>query len=256
MHHRLAPKVHRFWYKIFMFYVDLDELDELNKRFWFISRNRFNVFSFWDKDHLEFPKDNPVKNKTIKENILTYLRTNGIEEAEIGKIMLLTNFKTLGYQFNPVSFYFCFDKKNQPLCAVIEIGNTFLEQKPFFLSKENFKNSTYHLRSPKYFYVSPFIAMDDAFDFNLEIPNEKLLIKIDDYDKEGKRFFLSTLSGKEKKLSNAALVWYAIRFPFITLQVIGLIHWQAFKLWAKGLKYYKKSDHPELQQEIYKPHKG
>ncbi len=255
MHHRLAPKVHRFWYNIFLFYVDLDELDELSKRFWLISRNRFNVFSFWDKDHLEFPKDNPIKGKTTKENILTYLQEKGIDIAEIGRIMLLTNFKTMGYQFNPVSFYFCLDKKENPACAVVEIGNTFLEQKPFFLSKENLQGSTYHLRSTKHFYVSPFIAMDDEFDFNVGIPNEKLQIKIDDYDKEGNRFFLSTLSGKAKEISNATLCWYAIRFPFITLQVIGLIHWQAFKLWVKGFKYFKKSDHEELQQEVYKPYK-
>ena len=98
--------------------------------------------------------------------------------------------------------------------------------------------------------MSPFIDMDTNFDFDLQIPGEKLQIKIDDYDKEGKRFFISTLSGERKPLTDANLLIYFISFPLITLKVIGMIHWQAFKLWLKKMPYHKKEADKELQREF------
>src|SRR6185503_13745312 len=137
MHHRLAPKQHSFHYNVFMFYLDLDEIDGLAKRLKFLIRN--------------------------------------------GRIMVLTNLCTLGYQFNPVSFYFCYDEENNPICSVVEVCNTFLEMKPYFLGKNAMAGDTFRLNTTKYFYVSPFIEMDTNFDFDLQIPGDKLKIKIDDY---------------------------------------------------------------------------
>ena len=106
MHNRLEPKKHRFHYNVFMFYVDLDELDLLTEKLLLLSRNKFNFFSFKDKEHLQLPLENPDRTRNIKQNITDYLKQNGIEHPK--KIMLLTNFNVLGYNFNPVSFYFCF----------------------------------------------------------------------------------------------------------------------------------------------------
>lgn len=271
MHHRLEPKDFRFHYNIFMFYIDLDELEMLTKNMWFISRNRFNVFNFRDKDHLQLPRENPDKTRSTKEHILSYIKENGVE-LKNPKIMLMTNLCTFGYQFNPVSFYFIYDltlphpqplsqergeqgkQQDNPICCIVEISNTFHEMKPFLLEKECFAGKKFHLNTTKYFYVSPFTDMDTNFDFNIEIPGEKLNIKIDDY-KDDKKFFISTLTGTRKELTNARLIWYAMRFPLITLQVIGLIHWNALKLWLKKIKYYKKEEHIELQKDVYKPYK-
>ncbi len=256
MHNRLEPKKNWFQYRIFFFYLDLDEIDEVSKKIWLISRNRFNVFNFRDSDHLEFPRENPVKGKTVKQNITTYLNEQrALTDLEGGRIMLLTNLCTWGYQFNPVSFYYVFDKNGQPENAVVEIGNTFLEQKPFFLGPKTLNDSTFNLTTSKHFYVSPFIEHDTVFDFRLGIPAEKLNIKIDDQKKDGTRFFITTLMGKKVALTNWNLIKYAIRFPFITLKIITLIHWQAAKLWLRGFRYFKKDEFPELQQEVYKPYK-
>jgi DUF1365 family protein len=251
MHRRLEPKDFRFHYNIFMFYIDLDELEMLAKKIQFISINKFNVFNFRDKDHLQLPRENPDKTRSIKEHILEYLKENRVELKD-PKIILLTNLCTFGYQFNPVSFYFCYDK-NELQCCVVEISNTYREMKPFFIGKENFDGNKFHLNTAKYFYVSPFIEHDANFDFNLEVPGQKLNIRIDDF-KNDKRFFISTLTGTRKELTNTRLFWYALRFPLITLQVIGLIHWNAFKLWLKKIKYYKKGEHKDLQREIYRPY--
>ncbi len=250
MHHRLEPKQHRFHYNIFMFYIDLDKIDVLTKKLWMVSRNRFNFFSFKDDEHIQLPRENPDKSKNTKQHITAYLNQNGINEG-LDKIMLLTNFNVLGYNFNPVSFYFCFDKNAEPLCAVAEIGNTFGEIKPFFLGKKQFDSTKFYLNTTKYFYVSPFIDHDTQFDFNLVIPDEKLNIRIDDFKNE-KRFFISTLTGIRKPINNFNLLWYSIRFPFITLKIISLIHWHAVKLWFKKLPYHKKTANPELQKDVFR----
>lgn len=255
MHHRLEPKQNRFHYKLFMFYLDLDQLDQVVTDNAFISHNKFNLFNFREQDHLQFPKENPDTSRTVKEQVLGYLKENGVDTDKIGKIMLLTNLCTLGYQFNPVSFYFCYDMNNQPVCSVVEVCNTYREMKPYFLGTEKLDGNNFSNQQTKNFYVSPFIDMDSDFHFNLDIPGEKLKVRIDDY-KNGKRFFLSTLSGKKKALTNWNTFKYAVKFPFITLQVITLIHWQAFRLWFKKISYHKKASFKELQQNVLRPHKS
>jgi DUF1365 family protein len=255
MHHRLAPKDHRFHYEIFMFYLDLDEIDHLSKKLKFMSRNRFNLFNFRDKDHLQLPKEKPDTSKNIRRHITDYLQSNGVAIGN-GRIMVLTNLCTAGYQFNPVSFYFCYDEDNQPVCSVVEVCNTYLEMKPYFLGADTRQGENFELNTAKYFYVSPFIEMDTNFDFDLQIPGEKLQMKIDDYDKAGKRFFISTLSGTRKPLTDANLLLYFFSFPLITLKIIGLIHWQALKLWLKKIPYHKKEADKHLQTEVYRPYRS
>lgn len=250
MHNRIEPKKHKFHYNVFMFYIDLDEIDLLTQKFFLLSRNKFNFFGFRDAEHLQLPMDAPDKSKSTKEHILNYLGQNGITEP-IHKIMLLTNLNVLGYNFNPVSFYYCYDKKNEPVCAVAEIGNTFGEIKPYILSKKDLADGKFHLNTTKYFYVSPFIDHDANFDFNLGLPDDKLNIRIDDH-KEGKRFFISTLTGTRKSLTNSRLLLYSLRFPFITLKIITLIHWNALLLWMKKLPYHRKEENQDLQRDVYK----
>ena len=188
-----------------------------------------------------------------KQHILDYLKQNG-EIVVPNKIMLLTNLNVLGYNFNPVSFYYCFDENNQPLCCVAEVGNTFREMKPYLLTKENLNGDTYHLNTAKYFYVSPFMDHDANFDFNLVIPTEKLNNRIDTF-KDGERIFISTLTGTKKPINNRNLFWYSIRFPFITLKIITLIHWNALLLWRKKLPYHKKGENQHLQKDVYRKYK-
>ena len=250
MHHRLEPKKHRFHYHVFMFYIDLDEVTLLTKKLWMFSNEKFNFFSLRKSEHIQLPIDKPDTQKSIKEQISIYLSQNNIEIGK-GKIMLLTNLNVLGYNFNPVSFYYCFDESSQPLCVVAEIGNTFGEIKPFLLNKNNLSKNIFHLNTTKYFYVSPFIDHDTNFDFNLAIPDQKLNIRIDDHKNE-KRFFISTLTGTKKYLNNFNLIWYSIRFPFITLKIITLIHWNALLLWMKKIPFHKKEEEQEKQKDVFR----
>ncbi len=250
MHNRLEPKPHRFHYNVFMFYIDLDELELIKKRFFLISHNKFNFFSFKDKEHLQLPTENPDNSKSTKQHIVEYLGQNGVQFTG-GRVMLLTNLNVLGYNFNPVSFYFCFDENEMPVCCVTEVSNTFKEMKPYFMGTESLADGKFRLNTKKYFYVSPFIDYDTDFDFNIGIPAEKLNIKIDDY-KNGNRFFISTLTGKRKQLSNGNLLWYSLRFPFITLRIITLIHWNALLLWLKKIPFHPKAANQHLQKDVYR----
>lgn len=254
MHHRLAPKKHSFWYNVYMFYIDLDEIDLLEKKLRWFSHNKFNLFSFRDAEHLQLPNENPDQTKGTRQNLELYLKENGVEEKNL-KIRLLTNLNVLGYNFNPVSFYFCFDENENPVCCVAEISNTYREMKLFFFGKDELDGDIFKKITTKYFYVSPFIDHDDSFDFNLKIPGEKLEIRIDDIDKGGNKFFLSTLKGDEKKISNGNMIKYFLSIPLIPLQVMGMIHWQAFKLWVKKLPFHPKDKNPELQRNVYKRYK-
>lgn len=249
-HHRLEPKQHKFSYNIFMFCIDLDELDQLPERFSLISRNRFNVFSFRDSEHLQFPAGNPDTSLPVRQQIEGYLRENNIG-FEGGKIMLLTNLNVLGYNFNPVSFYFVSNAAGKQVACVVEVQNTFREMKPFLLTDADREGTLYHLQTTKYFYVSPFFDHDIDFDFRINVLGENLAISINDL-RENKPVFISTLTGKQKSLTNSRLFWYAFRFPFITLRIIFLIHWHALLLWMKKLPYHKKSAHANLQRGVFR----
>ena len=251
MHSRSWPKTHRFSYNYFVFYIDLDEVEELSNKIWSISHNRFNVFDFRDNDHLRLLE----RQCTVKEEILEFCNANEVNKATIQKVMLLTNLRTLGYQFNPVSFYYCFDANNRPVCSVAEIGNTFGEMKLFFLGKDSINSNSFDKTSKKHFYVSPFMDMDTDFHFNLSVPDEKLNIRIDDY-RNGKRIFNSSLLGEREPLNNWNVIKNFLKTPLVTLQVIFQIHWQALLLWLKKIPYYEKASHTELQKQVLNPHKS
>ncbi len=248
MHHRFAPKAHHFQHDIFMFYLDLDELDSVAKKILLFSHNRKNVYSFCDQDH------EPAGQNPLKQRVLNFLQKSGIELNSSARIMLLTLPRVLGYVFNPISIYYCFDSAGEPICSVAEVGNTFREMKLYLLSPDELDaNETFQKIVPKHFYVSPFSSLDLNFDFKLKIPVEKLAIKVDDLDGDEK-VLITTLTGKRAELTNQNLLWLTIKFPLVTLKVIFLIHWHALRLWLKRIPFYRKAANAPLQREVLRPH--
>jgi uncharacterized protein len=248
MHHRLAPKVHHFQHDIFMFYLDLDEVDALAHRLHLFGHNRAGVYNFRDADH------EPAGQNPLKERIVGFLRQNGIDPGPACRVMLLTLPRMLGYIFNPVSIYYCFDSAGKPICSIAEVGNTFREMKLYLLRSGELQNgTTFSKVVPKHFYVSPFSSLELSFDFRLKIPGDKLDIKIDDRDGEAK-VLISTLTGKQVELTNKNLWWLTLKFPLVTLKVIFLIHWHALRLWLKRVPFHRKSANAPLQKQVLRPH--
>lgn len=263
MHRRLSPKVHQFNYRIFLFCLDLDEIGATASRVRFFSHNRWNLYNFRDRDHLTLPG---LEQASIKENILAWIRSQAAPpalpaEADQIRIHFVTLPRVLGYIFNPVSFYFLAERTTaQPLCAVVQVGNTFREMKPYLLGAPSVPTAPappgaapdYRLITPKLFYVSPYSDLDLHFDFKLKIPGDYLDIHIDERrSADGPQVLLSALTGKRQPLTTARLLWLTVKFPFITLKVIFLIHWEALRLWLKKLPFHRKAANPHLQQEVF-----
>lgn len=266
VHHRFLPKTHRFVYRIFLFAVDLDEAESLHHKLRLFSLNRANVYSFRERDFLptvESPH-NPTqpapltssRAASLKARVAAHLAERGIS-LEGGRVLLVTLPRVFGYLFNPVSFYFCFDGHGRPVASIAEVTNTFKEMKPFVLGPntrtENSRGTAFSLRLPKYFYVSPFTDLDVSFDFTLRPPDEQLSVQIDDYD-AGQRMLTSLLTGSRQPLTDRRLAWFSVKYPFITLQVITLIHWHALKLYLKQVPWFAKAARPEAQRDLYRPH--
>ena len=268
LHHRFSPKEHRFVYRIFLFAFDLDELPELHRRLPLFSHNRSNLFSFRDRDF--FPTAEPLYNPTgqasgpaapprafgpasLKDRITAFLATRDIDLTG-GRVVLVTLPRVLGYLFNPVSFYFCYDAAGTCVASLAEVTNTFKEMKPYFLGPETrVAGTSFTLRTPKHFYVSPFSDVDTAFDFTLRTPHERLSIQIDDYI-GADRTLTSTLAGPRRELTGGRLAWFSLKYPAITLRIIALIHWHAALLWFHRLPWFAKAARAPDQRDLYRPH--
>lgn len=241
-HARFTPKKYAFKQKLFTFYLDLDEIDALAAGSRWFSRDRFNLFSYSDSDHLVGP------GKTARENVEAYVRAQGAAEMP-ASWRVLTLVRVLGYVFNPVSFYFGFDRGGSARHLLAEVGNTFGEQKPFYLGPDKLKDGVFRDRRTKYYYISPFIDLDAELDFRVTPPGDTLDVRVDDW-KDGQKFFVSTLTGRKTEFTDANLARLGLRFPFATLQVISMIHWHALRLWLLGVPHRRIEDRTDLQRGV------
>lgn len=244
LHHRYSPAEYAFTSRIFMWLLDLDELDSLTAKLPLLSRNRRNVYSFRDDDHLYLGQP------TLRANVETYLQQQGIAERP-HRIELLTNLRTFGYVFNPVSFFFCYGAEQHMLGVIVEVHNTFGELKPFFLPGDQGTGRSFRREYPKEFYISPFSPLDDHLDIRASLPGPTLGLTVNSrHHGDDKPFFHSSLQGRAVPLSHRALLGYTARFPVVTLKIICLIHYHAFRLYLKKVPFLRKKSHPELQKGI------
>lgn len=246
-HCRLQPKRHSFRYRVFMFAVDLDELPPLGRGTFGFSHNRFNLFSIDDRDHVDLGKAGG-----IRENLTAWLAGQGIEYPEDATIRLVTFPRVLGYGFNPVSFYYIHSASGEPLAAVAEVVNTFREMKLYLVDSAD-NEGLWHRRTAKNFYVSPFSDPGDEFDFALGPAVDPWRVNIDDYS-SGERMLLSAVRGERQELTSPRLFWYAIKYPMLSVKIMGLIHWQALLLWIRRVPFFRKSQRPEVQLDVMRPH--
>lgn len=271
MHQRFSPRAHRFDYRIFLFALDLDELEQAPPRAGLFSLNRRNAYSFRDHDYLPVHEAKfepsavpvarsspvaPLPDRPLRQRVEAYCARQGVDIAG-GRVILVTLPRVFGYLFNPVSFYFCFDRAGRPAAAIAEVTNTFREVKPYFLGPDTDAagQGEFRVRVPKHFYVSPFSDVDVAFDFTLRTPGDRLAIQIDDYVGET-RTLTSTLTGPRRELTTARLAWFTLKYPLITLRIIALIHWHAFRLWLKRVPWFAKSARAADQRALYRPHQS
>lgn len=242
MHRRLKPMQKRFDYRIFMLSVDLDELPNVR----FLGLNRFNFFSLNDRDHVNLGKPGG-----IRPNLEAWMAGQGITCPADARIRLITLPRVLGYAFNPVSFYFISAQDKTPLFAIAEVCNTYHEMKLYLV--DQFGKGRWQRKVAKDFYVSPFSDVRDFFDFRLGLPADDWKVMINNLDQEGLTL-TSTIAGQQRPLSAGRLLWFAFKYPLLSLKVILMIHWQALKLWLRKVPYFPKASNKSSQREVLRPH--
>ena len=225
-HTRFKPVKHFLKYKTFSLFIDLDELELLDKKFKIFSFNKFNIFSFHNKDHGE------RNGKSLKEWVLYNLKKFRIEK-NINRIKLLCYPRIFGYVFNPLSIFYCYE--NNILKAVFyEVKNTFNEQHTYIFRIKDDKNIQQSCK--KKFYVSPFMDKKTFYNFELKPPGDKLSVLIKQTDKNG--LILTALqTGERKNFSSKQLIINFFKYPLMTLKIISAIHFEALLLWKKGAIY-------------------
>ena len=231
IHKRFKPKVHYFRYNVFSLLIDLSELDTIDKEISFFSLNKFNLISFFEKDHGE--RDGSSLINWVNKN----LEKNNIPTQDI-KIKILCYPRILGFVFNPLSVFYVYNSQNKLISILYEVKNTFGEQHTYIFKITKDENLVQN-KCAKKFHVSPFIEMDCNYFFRLLKPGDKISVIIDQYDKEDKILFASQ-DGIRTEFNSKELIKSYLKHPLMTFKIIIAIHYEAFKLWIKGIKFIKK----------------
>ena len=230
-HTRYKPVKHSLRYNTFSLFIDLDEIENLSKNNFIFSFNKFNIFSFFNKDHGD--RDGLC----LKNWVLNKLKKFDINK-DINNIKLLCYPRVFGYVFNPLSIFYCYENKN--LRAVMyEVKNTFNEQHTYIFKVKS--NNEISQKCKKKFYVSPFMDMETQYEFKLLNPDENLSVLIKQSDKDG-IVLTAVQKGVKKEFNMKQLLVNFVLYPLMTLKIIGAIHYEALRLWKKGAKYRSRDN--------------
>ena len=231
IHKRFKPKIHFFKYKVFSLLLDLDEIDTIDNKINLFSYNKFNLISFYDRDHGD--RDG----SSIKDWVIEKIKLNNIQHKDM-KIKILCYPRILGYVFNPLSIFFVYDNNSSLISILYEVKNTFGEQHTYIFRIDS-NSDLIQNNCNKKFYVSPFMDLNSKYYFKISNPREKLSVVIDQRDNEGKLLFASQ-DGIRTTFTTKNLILAYLKNPLMTIKIISAIHYEAFRLWLKGIKLIKK----------------
>jgi len=236
MHRRSRPKAYEFVYRVFNIVLDIDRLAEPPARCRLFSHNRFNLFSFHDRDH--GPRDGSALRPWIEEQ----LAAAGLSPAA-AQVRLLCMPRVLGYGFDPLSIWYCHDAAGDLRAILYQVKNTFGDQHGYLLPVGDDRAGPSDHEFDKIFHVSPLIAMDARYRIRTTSPDESLAVLIRESDDDGE-FLVATLTGERRVMTDGALIRQFLRVPFMSLKVIVAIHWQAIRLMLRGVKYTNRPQPP------------
>ena len=236
MHARLKPVGHRFSYRVMSLLIDLDRLAAADRQSPLFGVNRAALYSFHEKDHGD--RDGASLRAYAQRCAAQHdIDLNG------GRVWLLCYPRLLGHTFNPLSVYFCYRADGALSLVIYEVRNTFGEMHPYVLPVRPGEITEVGLRQQqdKLFYVSPFIAMAMRYHFRVSPPGEQVRLRILETDCDGP-LLSATFSGQRRALTTSTLLRAFFSLPLVTLKIVAAIHWEALRLWLKGLRLVERSD--------------
>jgi hypothetical protein len=225
-HRRLRPVGHAFSYRVFSMLIDVDRIGEAEAGARWFSRNRFNLFSFHDADHA-FSGE-----ATVSAGVRATLRAHGYSAD--GRILLLCYPRILGFVFNPLSIFYCHDARGRLEAVLYEVRNTFGGRHSYLIPVEE-GAGVIRQSADKKLHVSPFMDMDHVYDFRLTRPGDKLSVFIHQTDADGP-IFNASFAGSAEPMTGGALLRAFFNYPLMTLKVIAAIHFEAGRLFLKGMR--------------------
>ena len=248
-HRRFSPKQHAFEYDVFMMYLDTREIETIFSlsKFWSLKkiapvqfkRNDFHI----DKNQPSNKKLEKNNYPSVDESVRNSIQTEtGIRPT--GPIRMLVNLRYWGFNINPLSTYYCFDESGENIIAILaEVHNTpWNERHAYVLTGDNFSQKQ-KINFAKKFHVSPFnpIAMD--YRWRSTTPNTTLALHLENWQ-DGAKVMDATMTLTRAAITASSMNKILIRFPWMTVKVVGAIYWQALKLWWKGVPIF---NHPKLE---------
>jgi uncharacterized protein len=228
VHTRLRPVRHRLRYRMLTLLLDIDELPRLAQALSVFSVDRFNLFSFHSRDHLA------GDGTPLRIQVERHLAKAGLS-MEGGALRVLCMPRVLGFVFNPLSVFFCHGPAGDLRAVLYEVNNTFGERHSYLIPATGAAKGPRRHSCEKRFYVSPFMEMAVRYHFRLAEPAARAAIAIEVHDAAGP-MLSACFAGRREALSTGTLLHAFLRHPMLAFQVLGGIHWEALKLWRKGMR--------------------
>ena len=244
-HKRLSPKQHAFTYRVFSLCLDVDEIDRLDHDLRFFSRNRRNVVSFHDADF------GAGGGERVGSHVRRVLADAGLSEFG-DRIRLLCYPRLFGYVFNPLSVYFCYAADARLGAIVYEVSNTFHERKSYVIPVASSDETVVAQTCEKEMYVSPFTSPAARYRFNVRPPASGILVGVDLNDSSGP-VLKTHFTGTRLELTDRALLGLLARYPLMTAKVVAGIHFEATRLWLKGVPLVARHRSPSFSFTVVKP---
>ena len=236
MHHRYFPKNHRFVYRLTSWMIDIDELPKLHQQLHGFGYNRPSLFSFYDRDY------GFADGRSSRDFINDLMLQHNLPIPH--KVTLLCQVRAFGYLFNPLVVWFCYNKQGNLIATLYEVRNTFKQRHHYLVPVTSSGNKHQSHLAEKCFYVSPFMPMDCTYRFRFKAPDEQLHLAILQHHNQ-QRIMTATWRGVRERLTQKTLLMQVIRNPVSTVKIIVAIHWEALRLWAKGLSLITRPPPPK-----------
>ena len=255
-HRRLRPVAHEFRYPVTWLYLVLDELEELQQRLWLLSNSKWGVASFQVADHLAAEQQ-----EKFGGDLPRFIRKQ-VDEAmakAAGPIGVLTPLRHFGFYFSPLSLFYCWDADLTEVTSVVaEVNNTPWRQKHWYVlgnanrrtaepksrgdsgppdSASDQRTMIERFRHQKEFHVSPFMDMNQQYDWTVTQPKERLGVSIRSTDPDGE-IFSAAMNLERRQLNNWSFAKLILRYPLLPYQILAAIYFEAFRLWRKDISYF------------------